>query len=239
VFQDQYNYLWKLAKKGEWDKLMDECTSLITEMEEHPSTKSRHERAHQMRKNLKVRKERFVDPDKKMLKLVINSIMQRYQAPQHLTSVESEGDMKYSEKAVAKGITKYFKEWMGSKVGVREWRGEEGDTEEEAWDRMMDLDTSHIADPKIKEFIEVAYLRSFRHYGQLQEDEDIWGSVMKKITVGDLREEMMKFRANKAPGPSGVSIEMVKLMSDENLERLVGTMNGIMTEGSRYMNHGT
>ena len=31
--------------------------------------------------------------------------------------------------------------------------GEEGDTEEEAWDRMMDLDTSHIADPKIKEFI--------------------------------------------------------------------------------------
>jgi hypothetical protein len=96
VFQDQYNYLWKLAKKEEWDKLMDECTSLITEMEEHLSTKSRHERAHQMRKNLKVRKERFADPDKKMLKLVINSIMQRYQAPHHLTSVESEGDMKYS-----------------------------------------------------------------------------------------------------------------------------------------------
>ena len=24
---------------------------------------------------------------------------------------------------------------------------------------MMDLDTSHIADPKIKEFIEIAYLR--------------------------------------------------------------------------------
>ena len=29
----------------------------------------------------------------------------------------------------------------------------------------MDLDTSHITDPKIKEFIEIAYLRSFRHYG--------------------------------------------------------------------------
>ena len=44
---------------------------------------------------------------------------------------------------------------------------------------------------------------------------------------------MMKFRANKAPGPSGVSIEMVKLMSDENLERLVETMNGIMTKGKQ------
>ena len=56
---------------------------------------------------------------------------------------------------------------------------------------------------------------------------------MKKISVGDLREEMMKFRANKAPGPSGISIEMVKLMSDENLERLVETMNGIMTKGKQ------
>ena len=89
--------------------------------------------------------------------------MQRYQAPQHPTSVELGGDMKYSEKAVSKGITKYFKEWTRSKVGMREWWGEEGDTEEEAWDRMMDLETSYIADPKIKEFIEIAYLRSFRH----------------------------------------------------------------------------
>ena len=110
---------------------------------------------------------------------------------------------------------------------MREWWGEDGATEEEAWDRMMGLDTSHIADPKIREFIEIAYLRSFRHYGQRQKEEDIWGSVMKVIRVGDLREEMMKFRANKAPGLSGVSIEMIKLMSDENRERLVKTPNGI------------
>ena len=43
---------------------MNECTSLITEMEEHLNTKSRHERAHEMRKDLKVRKERFAAPDK-------------------------------------------------------------------------------------------------------------------------------------------------------------------------------
>ena len=46
VFQDQYSYMWKLAKKGEWDKLMDARTSLITEIQEHLITKSRHERAH-------------------------------------------------------------------------------------------------------------------------------------------------------------------------------------------------
>ena len=48
--------MWKLAKNGEWGKPISECTILITEMEEHLSTRSRHERAHQMRTNLKVRK---------------------------------------------------------------------------------------------------------------------------------------------------------------------------------------
>ena len=126
--------------------------------------------------------------------------MQRYQAPQHLTSAESEGDIKYSEEAVAKGIMEYFKEWMGSNVGVKEWWGEEGDREEEAWDRMINLDTSHnvVNDPKIKEFIETSYLRSFRHYSQRQKDKDIWGLVIKEIIVGGLREEMKKFRANKS-----------------------------------------
>ena len=175
VFQDQYNYIWKLAKTGEWDKLMEECTSIIMEMEEHLSTKSKHERAHQMRKNLRVRKERFADPEKKMLTLVMNNIMQRYHAPQHLTSAESEGDMKYNKEAMANGITKYFKGWMGSKIGVSEWWGEESDTEQQARERMLDLVTSHITDPKIKEFIEIAYLRSLRHYNQRQKEEDIWG----------------------------------------------------------------
>ena len=89
----------------------------------------------------------------------------------------------------------------------------------------MDLDTSHIADPEIRKFIEIAYLR--------QTEEDIWGLVIKAMRVGNLREEMMKFRANKAPGPSGVSIKMIKLMSDANPEVLVKTMNGIMTKGEQ------
>ena len=122
---------------------------------------------------------------------------------------------------------------MESKVGVRKWWGEEGYTEKKARDMMMDLDASHITDPKIKDFIEIAYPRSFRHYGQRQKEGDIWGSVMKEIRVGNLREQTMKSRANRAPGPSGVSIEMMKLMSDDNLERFAETMNGIMTEGEQ------
>ena len=39
---------------------------------------------------------------------------------------------------------------------------------------MMNMDTSQISDPEAKEFVEVAYLRSFRHYKQKQDDEDLW-----------------------------------------------------------------
>ena len=66
-------------------------------MESHLSKKARYESALQMRKNLKARKEIFGDPHKKMLKLVINSIMQRHQAQQHITSAESRGNMKYGK----------------------------------------------------------------------------------------------------------------------------------------------
>ena len=34
--------------------------------------------------------------------------------------------MKYGEAAIAKTITEYFRDWMGSKVGVKEWWAEKG-----------------------------------------------------------------------------------------------------------------
>jgi hypothetical protein len=98
---------------------------------------------------------------------------------------------------------------------------------------MLDLDMSQIADPGIREFIEIAYLRTYRHYNHEQKERNIWEAVMKRVSVGDLRRELMKFRSGKAPGASGVTIEMIKLMSDDNLERLVDTMNRIVLEGEQ------
>ena len=228
IDKQRYKGLWLMFKHREMDDLVEGCTDLITELEKHLGKKERYERAKQMRKNMKVRKQRFTAPDKKMLKLVINSIMQKYQAQQHLTSAESGGDMKYGEEEVAAAIAGYFEEWMGSKVGVEQWWGKEGESSQVAWERMLDMDTSQITDPEAREFVEVAYLRSFAHYKQKQEDEDLWGEVMQRISLEDVREEIKKFRANKAPGPSGVTIEMIKAMDDTNMERLLDTMNEVV-----------
>ena len=42
---------------------------------------------------------------------------------------------------------------------------------------------------------------------------------------------MKKFKSNKAPGPSGITIEMVKRMDDENLERIANSMDTIILGG--------
>ena len=233
IDKQRYKRLWILLKHREMDEFVEACTEMVTELERNLGKKERYERAKQMRKNMKVRKERFAAPDKKMLKLVINSIMQKYQAQQHITSAESGGEMKYGEEEVAAAIAGYFEEWMGSKVGVEQWWGKEGENTEAAWERMMNMDTSQISDPEAKEFVEVAYLRSFRHYKQKQDDEDLWGEVMQRVTIGDIRSEMKRFKPNKAPGPSGITIEMLKAMDDDNMERLLDTMNDVVVKGGK------
>ena len=147
--------------------------------------------------------------------------------------------MKYGEAGAAKAITEYFRDWVGSKVGVTEWwgkkqmNGERGKLEEEAWERMLNLDTSQVTDPGTKEFIEVAYLRSHKHFEQNLYEDKIWDTVMQEIGIEDLREEMKKSKSNKAPGPSGITIEMVKKVDDENLERthVADSMNKIILGG--------
>jgi hypothetical protein len=116
----QYASIWKAAKKGEINKLISECTEVIQTLDSHLSKKMRYERAKQMSINLKRRINRFENKDKTMLKLVINSIMQKYQSQQHIISAESEGEMKYGDKDVAVAITAFFETWMGSKVGVEQ-----------------------------------------------------------------------------------------------------------------------
>jgi hypothetical protein len=96
---------------------------------------------------------------------------------------------------------------MGSKVGVREWWGKEKteyglpESEEVAWERMLNLNTCQITDTTTKGFIEVAYLRSHRHYEQNQKEDGIWDTVMQGSSTEDMREELKRFKSNKAPGP--------------------------------------
>ena len=230
----QYVSIWKAAKKGKMSKLIIECTEVIQTLDSHLSKKMRHERAKQMSINLKRRinrfENRFENKDKTMLKLVINSIMQKYQSQQHIISAESEGEMKYGDKDVAVAITAFFETWMGSKVGVEQRWGSPGESEEEAWNNMLNMDTSKIQDAGQREFVETSYMRSFKHYIKQQEEKGIWDEVLKKILVEEVELELeaRKFKAKKAQGSSGITIEMIRVMDLDNLEKIADAMNKVM-----------
>ena len=131
------------------------------------------------------------------LKLVINSIMQKYQSQQHIISAESDGEMKYGDKDVAKAITAFFETWMGSKVGVEQRWGSPGKSEEEACDNMLNMDTSKIQDAEQREFVETAYTRSFKYYTKQQEEKGIWTAVLKKTLVEEIEQEAKNFRRRR------------------------------------------
>ena len=41
-----------------------------------------------------------------------------------------------------------------------------GESGEQAWDNMLNMDTSKIKDAEQREFVETAYMRSFKHYAK-------------------------------------------------------------------------
>ena len=62
---------------------------------------------------------------------------------------------------------------------------------------------------------------------------------MQGVSVEDLREETKKFKSNKATGPSGITIEIVKRMDDENLKKIAGPMGKIIMGGDKCLPLGT
>ena len=43
--------------------------------------------------------------------------------------------------------------------------------------------------------------------------------MLKKILVEEMEQEANKFKAKKAPGPSGITIEMIRIMDSDNLDK--------------------
>jgi ribonuclease HI len=217
VTQQKYDTLWEQLRKGQEQAGLDLLNQMVEALEKHLDNKERYSRATQIRNNIKRRAQRFKSPDKTMLKLVINSIMQRYREQQHITSAQTPDGLACSEQEVAKAIVAFFSEWMASRVHVSERWG--------SWQNMMDMDTECIQDQAHKDFVETAYMRSFRYYDELQQNEGIWDEVMQAAPMEEIQTALKKFKSHTAPGPSGITVQILKFMSDENMDRVRLTIN--------------
>jgi hypothetical protein len=71
-------------------------------------------------------------------------------------------------------------------------------------------------------------MRSFKHYTNQQEEKGIWNEVLRTILVEKIELEARKFKAKKAPGPSGITIKKIRVMDSANLEKVADAMNKVM-----------
>ena len=76
---------------------------------------------------------------------------------------------------------------------------------------MLNIVTRKIQDAEQREFVETSYMRSFKHYTKQQEEKGIWNEVLKKILVEETEQEAKKLKARKSPGPSGITIEIIRV----------------------------
>ena len=205
---------------------------ITNKIETYLSSKNRLSRAIQIRKSIKTRNIRFNDSGKLMLKLVINSLMRRHTEREDITSVIEGIEMKYGEDEVKKTVKEFYEQWMSSRVSVED--------RFESWDDMMKVDAKKLKDPVHKEIMEQAYSESREKFSKLQESEGIWNAVRKSASMGELCEALKRMKKGTAPGPSGLSYDLLGMMTKEQLKPLLDIINEALESGKveRGMNLG-
>ena len=221
--QDLIKPILKRCKKQDNAAVVRLLIPRIQELETMLGKEQRTERAKQINKRIKTRNNRFKDSKKLMLKAVINSIMRRQHEQEGISTVMEEGEIKYGEKEVGTAVCKFYTDWMQSRVAVTDRFG--------SWQDMLDLNPGALNDPSHEEFLEKACGDAKRRFSRLQEEEGAWGYIRAKVSRRDLKEAIRSMKSGTAPGPSGLTYDIIKMLDDEHLQPIVDIVNEVMTTG--------
>ena len=209
--------LLKKLKGTNRDTATSHTLTLIKTTEEHLRKKNRTDRAAQIRKSVTLRNNRFNDKGKLMLKLVINSLMRRHSEKEEITAVTEGEHMRYEEKDVKRVVKEFYESWMESRVHVTD--------RFDSWRDMQDLNTNKLKHPRHKRLIEEAYSESSKKYKKLQKEEGIWDGVRSKTNLRELKETIKAMKKGTAAGPTGLTYDILGMLTDEHLGPLVEILN--------------
>ena len=204
--------------------LIDKAIQMVDTSTEYLMRENRRERASQIKMNIERRNSKFEDKGKKKLRDVITSIMRRARTNEQITNqirVGVQGIATGAEE-VAKEVKRFYQEWMKSRVKCEDrWASKEG---------MMNMRLDELNDQSQREFVEGAYMESYVKYNKMQDEKGIWDDVMEEITMEDLKLALKRFKAGKAPGPSGLMFDVLKALDDANLQPILNLMRTCLSD---------
>ena len=79
--------------------------------------------------------------------------------------------------------------------------------------------------------MEQCYVPVMREKAAKAKAEKWWDECEDEITVSEARAAMARMKSGKAPGESEVTVDLLKLINDENLERIVAIMEQWRKDG--------
>ena len=195
----------------------------IKAAEAHLSRKKRNERQKEMRTHTKRRNDRFDHADKKMLGRVIASIMKRMTTNEEVTSLATPTGHVSEATRVAKGVVAFYQNWFKQEsTALHRWKTEED---------MMTLNTANLLDPEYRDFVEMAYRRSYDKYNALQDEDGIWDRCLARITMEELLDAIKSTKTNSAGGPSGLTYDILRDVEEEHLGPLLATLQQCLATG--------
>ena len=202
------------CKKGRARWSIEEA---IENLETHLNKKNRESRATQIRENIKRRDRRFKDKSKKMLKMVINSLMRRYRDNEEIVAVDKGEERAYNEEEVKVVVKKFYQDWMASRVNVEE--------RYKSWEDMIEFKLDNLQNQEHRHMIQTAYIESRNKNKRLQEQIGIWDLIRARVTAQDIKRVIKTMKKGTAPGPSGMTYDMLDMLQEELLEPIAEIVN--------------
>jgi ribonuclease HI/endonuclease/exonuclease/phosphatase family metal-dependent hydrolase len=216
--------LLKVYKEGDMVAAIDLAEDTIRLTVAHLSKKERRDRTKEVREAVKRRNLRFADPGRRMLKLVINSIMRRYHEDEGITATAVEDGMAYSEGDVSAAVKRFYTDWMATRVPV--------DARWNSWEAMLDVDLDQLKEDRHTHLVASTYKDSKLKYDKLQEEEGIWDGVRQACTIREFKTALKLMKSGTAPGPSGLSFDLLKALTDEHLGPILDIVNSVLATGN-------
>jgi hypothetical protein len=149
--------------------------------------------------------------------------MRRFREQEEILTVEEGGETIYEEAEVGAAVCKFYKEWMASRVSVTD--------RFLSWDTMLDMNPDALKDKKHRGLLEQAYGDAKRKFERLQREEGIWDGIRLPADMRELKKAVFSMASGTAPGPTGLTYDLIKMLTDDQLEPILQLINDAMSSG--------
>lgn len=220
---DKLQGLWELWEAGKRSEIVTRLRAQAKIIAAHEHAEREAEKRARIKEAVDKREEAFYDKTGKGKGRVVASVFRKMRERHDLKWIRREdGTLITDPEGVGRTTQQFFTEYFASRVPVEQRWG--------SWEAMASMDLTQV-EPQYREMVEQCYARPMAANAHKASREGWWAGIDNLISTREVREAVDHSKAHTAPGPSMVSIDMIKALDDTGLEVLTQFYNACLREG--------